>query len=116
MTKELSKQQIADILKQCRLAAGFTQAQAAAQIGRKQQTLASWEIAQAQPDAGTLFELCRLYGVSMDETFGLDETDHLRNELRFSPERKALLKASYKLKPEAIKSITRMIESLPEID
>lgn len=69
----MTRKEIANILKQCRLDAGFTQARAAEAIGRNQKTLASWETGQSQPDANTLFELCDLYGVSVDEVFGYNK-------------------------------------------
>ncbi len=66
----MTREEIAEILKTSRTSAGLTQKQAAAAIGRKQQTLASWETAQSQPDANTLFLLCGIYGISIDDTFG----------------------------------------------
>jgi len=70
----MTKAEIGLALKKVRLAAGLTQKQAAEKLGRKQQTLASWEIGQAQPDANTLFTLCAVYGTSVDEAFGFAET------------------------------------------
>lgn len=70
----MTKAEIGLALKKVRLAAGFTQKQAAEKLGRKQQTLASWEIGQAQPDANTLFTLCAVYGTTVDEAFGFAET------------------------------------------
>lgn len=66
----MTKKEIAAILKKCRLDAGFTQKEAAGRLGRPQQTLASWETGQSQPDANTLFALCDLYGISVNEAFG----------------------------------------------
>lgn len=66
----MTKKEIAEILKKCRIDAGLTQKEAAQRIGRPQQTLASWETGQSQPDANTLFALCDLYGVSVDDAFG----------------------------------------------
>lgn len=69
----MTKKEIADILKKCRICAGFTQKEAASRLGRPQQTLASWETGKSQPDANTLFSLCDLYGVSVNEAFGYPE-------------------------------------------
>ena len=71
----MTKKEIAERLRSARVAAGMTQVQAADAIGRKQQTLASWEVGQSQPDANTLFELCRIYGASVDEAFGFKLED-----------------------------------------
>ncbi len=77
----MTKEEIAAILKEMRNNAGMTQREAAQKIGRKQQTLASWEIGQSQPDANTLFQLCSLYGTSVDKAFGFDKT--LLDKLEF---------------------------------
>jgi len=66
----MTKTEIANILKKCRCDAGLTQKEAATKLGRPQQTLASWETGKSQPDANTLFQLCDLYGVSVDYAFG----------------------------------------------
>lgn len=67
----MTREEIAQIIKKARTDAGFTQKEAASAIGRKQQTLASWETGQSQPDANTLFQLFDFYGVSVDAAFNL---------------------------------------------
>lgn len=69
----MTREEIAQTLKKLRINAGLTQVEAAAILGRKQQTLASWETAQSQPDANTLFTLCDIYGVSVNEAFGFNK-------------------------------------------
>lgn len=66
----MTKQEIGEVLKGARLAAGFTQAQVATLLNRKPQVVGHWETGYAQPDANTLFELCDIYGISIDEAFG----------------------------------------------
>lgn len=66
----MTRQDIADIIRESRLATGFTQVQVAEKLGRPQQTIANWESGKAQPDANTLFELFRVLGRSVDEAFG----------------------------------------------
>ena len=70
----MTKEEIANILKNIRQESGLTQKEAAEKLGRKQQTLASWETGQSQPDANTLFSLCRIYGTTVDTAFGFDRT------------------------------------------
>lgn len=70
----MTREEIANILKISRLQAGLTQKQAAEAVGKKQQTLASWETAQSQPDTNTLFLLFDVYGRSLDEAFGYANT------------------------------------------
>lgn len=69
----MTREEIAHILREIRLNAGFTQKEAAEKLGRKQQTLASWETGQSQPDANTLFILCSIYGISVDDAFGFSK-------------------------------------------
>lgn len=103
----MTKEEIAKILKQLRIKAGLTQMQAAAKINRKQQTLASWETGQSQPDANTLFVLCAMYGVSVDEAFGFKvrQTPQISYQYDFSPEAaevaEAYDKADFKSKNSA---------------
>lgn len=66
----MTKQEIGQILKSAREAKGLTQKQVAEIIGRRQQIVGHWETGYAQPDANTLFDLCDLYGISVDEAFG----------------------------------------------
>ena len=75
----MTREEIAKILKQLRIDAGLTQSEAAEQVGRKQQTLASWETGQSQPDANTLFVLCKIYKTSVDRAFGFKE-DNLTSQ------------------------------------
>lgn len=79
----MTKDEIAAILREIRLEAGFTQKEAAEKIGRKQQTLASWETGQSQPDANTLFVLCSLYGTTVDAAFGFNSAGYkfTKNEI-----------------------------------
>ena len=70
MARNMTREEIAKIIQDARVNAGLTQQQAAEAIGRKRQTLASWETGQSQPDANTLFVLCDLYGADINEAFG----------------------------------------------
>lgn len=70
----MTKTDIAQILKTCRINCGLTQKEAASRLGRPQQTLASWETGKSQPDANTLFLLCDVYGVTVDQAFGFSSS------------------------------------------
>lgn len=69
----MTKKDIGQILKNLRLNTGKTQAEIAKKLGRTQQIIGHWETGYAQPDANTLFELCDIYGVSVDEAFNFDK-------------------------------------------
>ena len=66
----MTKQEIGQVLKVAREAKGMTQKQVAELLGRRQQIVGHWETGYAQPDANTLFELCDIYGISIDDAFG----------------------------------------------
>lgn len=66
----MTKEEIGKILKSAREQAGLTQKQVALQLGRRQQVIGNWETGYAQPDANTLFTLCDMYGISIDDAFG----------------------------------------------
>lgn len=90
----MTKEDIAIVLKQARLNAGYTQKEAAEKLGKKQQTIASWETGQSQPDANTLFFICSIYGTTVDEAFGFT-----KNKQRFSPEDIQLVQKYHDLDP-----------------
>lgn len=73
----ITRQQVASVLKAARKAKGLTQLEVAKELGKSQQTIAAWESAQAQPDANTLFILCKLYGTTVDEAFGFNSNQHV---------------------------------------
>lgn len=94
----MTKQEIGQILRAARETKGMTQKQVAEMLGRRQQIVGHWETGYAQPDANTLFELCDIYGISVDEAFretkpvqtdilyisrptGIQTTDELRKQL-----------------------------------
>lgn len=70
----MTKEEVGRILKQLRIESGKTQKEVASLIGRTQQIIGHWETGYSQPDADTLFTLCNIYGVSVDEAFGLKKS------------------------------------------
>lgn len=69
----MTRSEIANIIKSMRLESGLTQKEMADQVGKKQQTIASWETGQSQPDANTLFTLCAICGTTVDAAFGFKQ-------------------------------------------
>lgn len=68
-----TKEEVGKVIKESRLAAGFTQVEVAKAMGRPQSTISAWEMGRAQPDANTLFELFHFLGRSVNEAFGFEE-------------------------------------------
>lgn len=75
--ENMTKKDIGKILKKLRLDTGKTQSEVAKRIGRTQQIIGHWETGYSQPDANTLFKLCEIYGVSVDEAFDFDKKNQL---------------------------------------
>ena len=65
-----------------RLAAGMTQAELAEKLNYTDKAVSKWEHGEAMPDIGTLAEICRLFGVTMDALVNepLDDFDRKRKE------------------------------------
>ena len=71
----MTKDEIGQIIRDARRAAGLTQTEVAEALGRPQNTVSAWEMGRAQPDISTLVELFRMMGRSMDEAFALTEQE-----------------------------------------
>ena len=54
-------------IKAARVNAGYTQKGAAEVLGVSEKTVCNWEKGIAVPTADKFVEMCRLYGVSMDD-------------------------------------------------
>lgn len=100
----MTKKEIGKVLQKLRMDTGKTQKEVAELIGRKQQIIGHWETGYSQPDANTLFELCELYGVTVDEAF---EFKNKGNEL--SQHEKKLIKA-YREKEEMREAVDILLQ------
>ena len=76
----MTKEEIGLVLKELRTSCGMTQKEVAEKIGRTQQIVGHWETGYAQPDANTLFTLCSIYGVTVDDAFGFQRKDNISKE------------------------------------
>lgn len=54
---------------------GWSQEELGNQIGVTRQTVSKWEMGQSTPELEKLVELSRLFGMSIDQLVGLEETD-----------------------------------------
>lgn len=108
----MTKEQIGDILRQLRLSAQMTQKEAAEKLGRRQQIIGHWETGYSQPDADTLFQLCDIYGASVDEAFGFKQKNspakaEASTEVTYTPEALEVAGA-YEKADDKTKSIVRL--------
>lgn len=75
--ESMTKEEIGLVLKRLRISCGLTQKQVAEKLGRRQQIVGHWETGYAQPDANTLFTLCDIYGVTVDDAFGFQKNNDI---------------------------------------
>lgn len=54
---------------------GLTQGELASKIGVKTTSVSSWERGANSPDIETLYEICRTFGISLDEMYGVNTED-----------------------------------------
>ncbi len=73
----MTKEEIGLILKELRISCGMTQKEVAEKLGRTQQIVGHWETGYAQPDANTLFILCDIYGITVDDAFGFKKNNNI---------------------------------------
>lgn len=59
---------------------GLTQMQLAERLGVKTTTVSTWERGASSPDIETLYEICKMFGISLDEMYGVNSYDNLTNE------------------------------------
>jgi len=51
---------------------GLTQSQLAEKLGVKTTTVSTWERGASSPDIETLYDICKIFGVSLDEIYGVN--------------------------------------------
>lgn len=59
--------EIGSRLRDCRVRARLSQADAGADVGKSDKTISAYEAGERMPDVETLAHMCLLYGVSTDE-------------------------------------------------
>ena len=60
-------------IKKCRKDAGFSQKEIAKKLGVNQSSISDWENDISRPDLETIFELCKIFNVTIYELLGVDE-------------------------------------------
>jgi len=62
------------VLKPLRIAAGFTQAQLASELGVEQATISRWESGETMPSVAKLIKLTTILKCDINDLFGADAT------------------------------------------
>ena len=70
----MDNKEIGLILRKAREKAGFSRELIADMMGKSPATIGHWETGHTGVDANTLFALCRIYGIDMNEAFGFANT------------------------------------------
>lgn len=71
----MENKEIGEILKRARENSGFDRETIADMVGKSVKTVGHWETGYSAVDANTLFALCRIYGIDMNEAFGFSGKD-----------------------------------------
>ena len=70
--------ELGNIIKNMRFKASMTQEQLAERLGISAQSVSKWENNISMPDITLLPDIAEVFGISVDELFGLNETEKLR--------------------------------------
>ncbi len=93
----MNKKDLGKILKELRIASNLTQKDVAQALGRKQQVIGSWENGISQPDVLSLFELCDLYGTTVDRVFNFTNDYNRLTDLLINKSNKLSIESKEKL-------------------
>ena len=70
--------ELGNVIKKMRFKASLTQEQLAERLGISAQSVSKWENGISMPDIALLPEIAEVFGVSVDELFGLNESEKFR--------------------------------------
>lgn len=70
----MSKLEIANKIKQARLSANMTQAEASRALGCTYQAISNYERGTSRIEVDVLVKLCTIYGVDINEILGIEKT------------------------------------------
>lgn len=110
-------------LKRARKRAGFTQKQVYEQTGITDTTLSNWETGLARPDVDSLAVLCRLYKVSPNEIYQIEEDfdsewvprneiEEIQERMHKSPGMRSLFSLAKNATPEDLKLVEEMLKRM----
>lgn len=108
----MSRQRIAQKLKELRQKSGLTADEVGAKIGKSGKTVNAWENNRGQPDAEILIELCDIYNV--DDI--LKEFRDCKSEnISLSSHEKQVI-TSYRQKPEMQPAVDKLLNITDEVE
>ena len=82
MEKQEMRENIKNNLVELRIRHGYNQTEIGKKVGKSKQTVASWEQGVSLPDITTLYQLSKIYGVTMEYLYtkeGDEGHDERRN-------------------------------------
>ena len=109
------KTNIANNISFYRKKSGLTQSQLADKMGVKTTTVSTWERNASSPDIETLYGMCNLFGISLDEMYGVNtEYGYGSEEPTYEDTKKLIARngkaLSTEQKMELIKLLTEIIK------
>lgn len=72
------KENISNNIVYYRKKTGLTQSQLAEKLGVKTTTVSTWERGASSPDIETLYDICKIFDVSLDEMYGINTVNGLK--------------------------------------
>ena len=117
---EAYRANIAERLKEARMAAGITVTEVAEALGKNKNTVYGWELGRIQPTADTFLQLMMLYGISDFNFFALDSSRKHDYEYRNHPAyttdeaRNEFLSLLNNADSQIIKAVKALLQALQE--
>lgn len=122
----MGKNEIAAKIKNARLAAGMTQAEAARRLGCTYQAISNYERGTSRVEVDILVKLCDIYGISINDVLDVEEKSSINSplinndpeltsyleELRTRPEMRMLFSVAKDATKEDVEKAVAIIEAL----
>jgi len=110
MSRISIKKVMSYILRNTRLMRGYTQQYVADQLGKTINAVSQWEMGKTSPPADDLMELCRIYGITPNQVFGMESFPELEKFVHETQELEAQIEALEKEQAKIEEKIKRLNE------
>ena len=112
----MDKKEIGEILRSLRKKAKKSRKEVAEILNRSEKVVGHWETGYAQPDANTLFLLCKIYDADLNEAFGFGNSENSEGEAfsiqGISLAKKQVLESIGALTDEQVNAVSSFIKYL----
>lgn len=102
---------VGECLRAARKEAHLSQREASQRIIKPQQVLSKWELGKSQPHIGDVIELCKIYGLTLDQVFRIQ---HTKNKINLTKEEQRLIIAYRNAGKREQEIVKYLLRQLPE--